>query len=244
MKIAGLETYIVDEGEGEVVLFLHGWGSDHKDFEGSAKTIQQYMRTINIDLWGFGKSSIPPSSWSSDNYVNQLYKLVKKLNLKNFHLVGHSFGGKVAAKFCVQYPTLCKSLILVSTAGLIKKMSFLQKKRVKTYKKLKKLVEEGKMNPEVLESFGSDDYKKSGQTMRKIMVTVVNENCEEDFKNIKIPTLIVWGRQDKTTPLKMGKRVKKLISGSKFVIFNGGHFSHIENFINFNRLCLGFWEDI
>jgi len=244
MKIGLLETYIEDKGQGEVVLFLHGWASDNSDFAGTAKFLEKNMRTVNLDLWGFGKSQEPPSNWSSDDYVQAVFKLVTKLKLQNINLVGHSFGGKVAMKFCVKYPFLCKSLILVDTAGLQKKLSFFQKKRVKRYKKLKILVENGKKDQKVLEQFGSEDYKNSSQNMRQIMVRVVNENCKEDFKKVEVPTLIVWGRQDKTTQLKMGIEINKLINNSKFVIFNGGHFCHIENFAQFNKQCLNFWEEI
>lgn len=244
MKIKLLETYVENYGSGENVLFLHGWGSDHNDFAGTVKVFQKSMRTVNLDLWGFGKSKNPPSNWGSDNYVEAVYELAQKLKLKNIHLVGHSFGGKLAMKFSVKYPELCKSLILVDTAGLQKKLSFFQKNRVKRYKKLKILVQEGKKDSKVLEKFGSEDYKNSSQNMREIMVRVVNENCEDDFKKITIPTLIFWGRQDKTTPLKMGVKLNKLILDSKFVIFNGGHFCHIENFKQFNQQCLNFWEGV
>lgn len=244
MKICNLNTYVEDCGCGEVVLFLHGWGSSHLDFAGTSKIVQRTMRVINIDLWGFGKSEEPCSDFLSDDYADMVYELLKKLKIKKVHLVGHSFGGKIATKLCVKFPDFVKSLILVDSAGLQKKLSFFVKKRMKRYKKLKILVFQGKKDSNVLEKFGSEDYKNSSQTMRKIMVKVVNESCEQDFAKVNVPTLIFWGKKDKDTPLYMGKRINQLIKNSKFVILNGGHFSHIDDFEKFNKLCFEFWRSI
>ena len=59
MEILSLKTFVRDFGSGPAVLFLHGWGSDETDFLGSAKIFSNNMRTILVDLWGFGKSVKP-----------------------------------------------------------------------------------------------------------------------------------------------------------------------------------------
>lgn len=236
--------YFEDCGKGECILFLHGWGSSHADFLGTARTASMCFRTINIDLWGFGKSNLPPDVWGSLEYAKKVVDFLKSKKIKKVHLVGHSFGGKIATKICVNHPNMVKSLILVDSAGIIKRKSLKEKIKIRRYKKLKKLVMLGKKDECVLEKFGSSDYKNSSNIMRKILVKIVNENLESDFKNIKTRTLIVWGKQDKTTPLKMGKKINKLILGSKLVVFNGGHFAHVDNFKEFNNLCFDFWRSI
>ncbi len=239
-----LRTNFVKLGEGQCVVFLHGWGSNLSDFQGSTQLFSRNFCTINLDLWGFGKSEEPPADWNSEHYVLELRSFLKELGVAQAHLVGHSFGGKLAAKFCAQFPENCLSLILVDSAGIPKKLSFLQKKSIKRYKKLKKLAEMGKVDAGVLEKYGSDDWKESSQTMRKIMANVVREDCTQTFKNICVPTLIVWGKNDKITPVAMGYKIHRLISGSRFEVLEGGHFCHIDNFVKFNRLCLEFWGRI
>ena len=59
MKIKNLATFYVEQGEGATVLFLHGWGSSHLDFLGTANVVKNSFRCINLDLWGFGKSEEP-----------------------------------------------------------------------------------------------------------------------------------------------------------------------------------------
>ncbi len=242
MKIKNLATFYVEQGEGASVLFLHGWGSSHLDFLGTANVAKTFFRCINLDLWGFGQSEQPKEVWSTKDYAEAVLDFIDKLKIKSLHVVGHSFGGKIASYLCAKYPKRFKSLTLVDSAGVLQKPSILQKLREKKYKKLKILVQKGKKPEKLLQKFGSDDYKDASVTMRKILVTVIKEDFSPVFKDIKIPTLIIWGSRDKTTPLKMGKRIKQLIINSNFVILNGGHFCHIDSFQKFNQEVLSFWR--
>ncbi len=244
MIVKNLFTYLEEEGCGKPLLFIHGWGSSHLDFQGTAKLASANYRIINVDLWGFGSSEAPIEVWGSEEYADAVLEIVRKLELEDICIVGHSFGGKIASILCSKYPGLFTSLILVDSAGIVKKQSLFLKYRIKRYKKLKKLVECGKRNEKVLDKFGSSDYKNTNIYMRQIMVKVVNENLESVFEKIKVPTLIFWGKKDKDTPLCMGKKINKLIKGSKLIILNGGHFSHIDCFQKFNKLCFDFWRNL
>ena len=242
--MSSLKTNFVQSGIGKNILFLHGWGSDISDFLGSYNHFSKNYHVINLDLWGFGKSETPKEVWGCDDYIKHLYEFVKENHLKNLNLVGHSFGGKLAIKFCNLYPSLCKSLILVDSSGVRKKLSFVKRLKIYRYKKLKELVLQGKKDKMVLEKFGSSDYKNSNGIMKKIMTKVVNEDCENELKSIDIPTLLFWGKQDKDTPLYMAKKMHKQIKNSKLICLNGGHFSHIDNFLEFNKTAQNFWEGI
>ncbi len=243
MKVFGLHTSYKEFGCGDdVVLFLHGWGSDLSDFLGSAKVLSQHVKTICLDLWGFGQSQKPKEILNSFDYANFVFDFLKQKNIKDCHLVGHSFGGKVATALANKHKSFVKSLILVDSAGVLKK-SFKTKLLIQKYKRLKQLVSLGKKDKKVLETFGSQDWKQTSGIMREIMAKVTNENFLDEFKKVSQKTLIVWGKQDKTTPLFMGKQIHKAIKHSKLKIFNGDHFSHIQNFNEFNKLCLDFWRD-
>ena len=102
----------------------------------------------------------------------------------------------------------------------------------------------GKKDKKVLDSFGSSDYKQLDDKMKAIFVKVVNEDLKEDAKQITIPTMIVWGKNDKETPVGMGKKFNKIIKNSRLVILNGGHYCHIENLEQYCDLCMKFWEEL
>lgn len=230
-------------GTGEPVLFLHGWGSDISDFKAVTNIVSQFYKTINIDFWGFGKSDNPKTSLSVEDYADLVYDFINKQKLGTVNIVGHSFGGRVAIKLCTKYPKSCKSLILSDSAGLRKKLTLKQKYLIKRYKKLKIKVNEGLKDKKVLEKFGSDDYKQLNDIMKQTFVKVVNEDLSDDARKISIPTLLVWGKKDKDTPLYMGKTFNKLIKNSKLIILNGGHYCHIENLQEYSKICMQFWEE-
>ena len=243
-KICSLNTNFTSLGSGEVVLFLHGWSSDTSDFEGSAKHFSKFYHVYNLDLWGFGKSEAPKKAWGVEEYAKAIHEFVLKNKLKNINLVGHSFGGKLAVLYAFNYADYIKSLTLVDSAGMKPRFSLKKFLQVKKYKKLKQKVQQGKINESVLKKYGSQDYQNSQGVMREILTKVVNQNVEQQSKNICVPTMIVWGKHDKDTPIYMAKRFHKNINGSELHILNGGHFCHIDCFEEFNFILENFWRSL
>ena len=127
--------------------------------------------------------------------------------------------------------------------GTVVSITIFRKYLIKRYKKLKIKVNEGLKDKKVLEKFGSDDYKQLNDIMKQTFVKVVNEDLSDDASKISIPTLLVWGKKDKDTPLYMGKTFNKLIKNSKLIILNGGHYCHIENLQEYSKICMQFWEE-
>ena len=244
IKVCSLNTNYTRYGQGENVLFLHGWGSSMKDFEGSAKVFSKNYCVINVDLWGFGGSEEPTKVWGTIDYAKALHEFTKKLKLNSFHLVGHSFGGKIAIMFSNLFGSDVKSLTLVDSAGMKRRFSLKNYFKIKRYKHLKKMVENQKVDEQILKKFGSNDYKNSSGIMKQILTKVVNENVEQESKSIKLKTLIVWGKKDKDTPLYMARKIHKNITGSKLCVLDGGHFSHIDCFQEFNIILEQFWRSL
>ena len=77
--------------------------------------------------------------------------------------------------------------------------------------------------------------------MRKILVTVVNENLLPLLSKIKAPTLLIWGDKDTATPLYMGKIMEKEIKDSGLVVFEGaGHYSYLDDYQRFTVILRNF----
>ena len=88
---------------------------------------------------------------------------------------------------------------------------------------------------------GSADYKAASPVMRKILVSVVNEDLEPLLPKIKQSTLLIWGENDTATPLSDGKRMEELIKDSGLVTIKGaGHYSFLEGKFIFNRVICSF----
>ena len=69
-KIDGISVNYIDEGEGEIVLLLHGWGANITLYRSVIDTLKQGRRVIALDMPGFGKTPEPPKPWCVDDYVD------------------------------------------------------------------------------------------------------------------------------------------------------------------------------
>lgn len=217
------------------VLLLHGWGGNLNSFRGvETYLLSQNYSVINMDFPGFGNSQIPPSNYCLDDYVQIVIEMLEFLNLKKINIIAHSFGGRVAIKLASN-TTLVDKMILVDSAGIKPKFSFKTKLRQSHYKLLKILVKK-KIIHKDLSKFGSQDYKALPNDLKPVFVRIINEDLSPLLAQIKCSTLLIWGQNDKSTPLYMAKKIKKNIKDCELIVFkNAGHFSYLENH---DQFCL------
>jgi len=205
-------------GEGRAVVFLHGWQQDKKSFASLVPFLFKKYHLFLLDLPGFGGSEASLAEFNSYDYAEEVTKWLKNQKLKEVVLVGHSFGGKIAAIVACQNPKLVKKLILIATSGIIDKEKF------KNLKKLSPRLIKDFLRP----FFVGRDYKQAGKLL-PIFKTVVKEDFSGVFKKIKVPTLIIWGKDDKELSAENGKKINSMINGSKLEIVEGNHFPFWDN---------------
>jgi len=213
------------------IVFLHGWGADKNSFLWVKNYFQDYS-LLFVDFPGFGESSIPDGNYRLVDYVDELKFLLDEFEIDELVLVGHSFGGRVAIKFCFLYQDDYQKikLCLIDSAGIKPRRGLKYYIKVKTYKRYKKKALFSDKYKTKLEKFGSNDYKNLPAEMRRIFVNVVNEDLTSCAKFIKCKTLIIWGDHDFETPKYMARKLNKLIVKSNLCfISNAGHFSFLDN---------------
>jgi len=218
IDVNGLKIDYWVKGKGKVVLFLHGWSkglSKERYFE-LLEEVAKYRRIVAIDFPGFGESVAPKSVWEVGDYASMVESLVKKMDLGKIILVGHSFGGRVAIRMAVRRKVEIEKMVLIGSAGIERKSL-----------KVRVLAELSKYVPKLLKNIykvGSKDYRESEGIMREIMKKVVSENQEGELSEISCPVSLIWGREDRTTPLWQGELMKSLIKNSKlYVIEEANH---------------------
>ena len=214
-------------GSGENILFLHGWGSG-KSLWGNLLDLSADYHIWCVDLWGFGDTPTPQKVVNSLDYAQGIVDFIENVIKSKVILIGHSFGGKIASIIAAKTKLVSK-LILIASAGAPRRFSLKRYVAKIKYKRAKKKVELGKVSKSYLNRFGSSDYKNSSGIMRAILVECVNENIVKLAFKIKVPTLLVWGRQDSTTPLYMAKTMRKAIKNSSLVVVRGGHFCFLDS---------------
>lgn len=254
IEIEGLRIVYEDSGrpEGKPVVILHGWGCNHATVRSIAACLDDGMRVISVDLPGHGKSEEPKEIWGSDDFATVILKLIENLKLEKPSLIGHSFGGRtiiaMASKFS---PELFNKVILVDSAGITPKRSLKYYYKVYSYKTFKKIAlflfgdEKGRqMIEKSLKKKGSADYQAASPKMRAIMSKCVNEDLKKRLSDIKIPTLLIWGENDTSTPLSDAKLMEKAIPDAGLVSFpDCGHYSFLDNPLGFKAVVREFFKE-
>jgi len=110
-----MDLFYREVGDGFPLVVLHGLYGSSDNWVSIAKQLGFKYRVILVDQRNHGNSPHSQSHTYSD-LANDLYDLVRGLNFKEFHLIGHSMGGRVAMLFQTLYPNLVKSLIVVDIA--------------------------------------------------------------------------------------------------------------------------------
>ena len=244
-----LNINYIEKGEGDLVVLLHGWGSNITLFDSMINLLSLKYKVVAMDMPGFGESEEPKEPWDVDGYVDFVLEFLKKYDFKKVTLLGHSFGGRVIIKLCSrELPFEVEKVILVDSAGVKPEKTASQKFKQSVYKATKKIYSSdafSKLFPDALENLrrrnGSADYNAASPIMRQTLVKVVNEDLCHLMPKIKAPTLLFWGEKDTATPLSDAKRMEKLIPDAGLVTVAGaGHYSFLENMPLFVRVLESF----
>jgi pimeloyl-ACP methyl ester carboxylesterase len=235
--VRGIETNYKIGGEEENLLILHGWNGSSDSWRKIIEILEIKYKVICPDFPGFGKTKIPEKAWDLNDFVEWLEEFTEKLNLKEFFLLGHSFGGRVAIRFSISYSEKVKKLILVSSAG-IKPEWGLKEKIIFQISKIGNAIfsknhffrfRDGARNL-FYRIARIKDYSKAKGVMRETMKKIVEEDLLPELPKIKTETLILWGEKDKIIPLKYAYLFKEKIKNSKLKILPKiGHSPHLED---------------
>ena len=207
------------------IIYLHGWGQNIEMMMPIAKPFIKKDNVLIIDLPGFGLSSEPTYEWELNDYADMVYELSKKLKMKNPILIGHSFGGKISICYALKYDV--KKLVLLASPYKkgIKKTSL----KVKMLKAMKKVPGLRKLENYVKKHVGSTDYRNASVMMRNILVKHVNTDLTEEVKNIKCPTVLIWGTNDEEAKYEDALELEKLIPNAGLVTYEGcTHYAYLE----------------
>lgn len=234
----GVRMHYRVSGHGQPILLMHGWGCRADTLASvEAVVLRAGCKVYNVDFPGFGSSSEPPFTWGVEHYTSLIEKLIRKENIQNPTLLGHSFGGRVAILYASKHPSEVRRLVLVDAAGIKPRRSlrfYLKVYSFKAGKLLTKLFLSKEAAQRRIDAMrarrGSSDYAGASPMMRSILSKVVNQDLKSRLPLIKAPTLLIWGEADTATPLADAKTMLRLIPDAGLVSFPGcGHYSFLDN---------------
>ena len=222
--IKNLKTRYKVFGEGKPFLILHGWNSKADSWDKTAQIISKKgIKVIIPDLPGFGKTEKPKTIWNLDNYCDFVKEFVNYLNIDNFYLLGHSFGGSVAIKLSFKMPV--KKLFLAASSSIRKKNA--KNKILLFFSKIFKVFSFMPLYPLARKAFykyivRKSDYAYTEGTMKGTFLNIIGEDLFPVLHSIKTPVVIIWGDKDSITLIENAYLMHKEIANSKLVIIPGG----------------------
>lgn len=271
VEVNSFKIAYTDEGDSkDVLLFIHGLGSYLKAWDRNIPELKNHFRCIALDLPGYGKSSKQIHSGRVSFYVEIINEFIKKLNLQNVSLVGHSMGGQIVSAYVIKYPAQITKLILVAPAGFeyfnadeseIIKMIISPDLIFKTSNNQIRLnynsnffnmpIEAEEMIADRITIKDDEDFYAHCTVVSNSLLGLLNEPVFDHLALITIPTLIFFGKEDllipnrsihQTTTEEVAILGSSKIKNSKLILLNEcGHFLQYEKPDQFNSSVISFF---
>jgi pimeloyl-ACP methyl ester carboxylesterase len=238
-------------GRGEPLVLIHGLGEVKEGWQHQYELADQYELIIP-DLRGHGECT-RSDGISIPNFAADVISLLNELNIETAHILGLSMGGAVAQEIYRQSPSLCRSLMLVSTfhffpeklKGLLfenRKAKFDSVTASGNEKEYLSRMALYSWNKETVEKF-NQLFKPKHETFIKSLKTCLEVNNRSLLPKITVPTLIIGGQYDSVLPVWIQACMHKLIPHSEFIIMrNTGHLAKLEAKDRFNTLLRRFLD--
>lgn len=236
-------------------VILQGWGTKLELYDGMAAVLAEEYRVLQFDLPGFGGSTEPREAWAVEDYMSFFVKLAQTMGLQRVSLIGHSYGGRIIIRLAERMhkkdlPFTIEKIALVDSAGIVPEKTPEQLKKIRRYKRWKKLADTKlarALFPDLIETWksrqGSEDYRNASPMMRQCLVKAVNQDLREYLPMIPVDTLLVWGDQDTATPLSDAQLMEKMIPQAGLAVIKGaGHFCFIERPAVFNAILQAYFS--
>ncbi len=254
---SGIRWHYDVEGEGEHLLFIHGWGVDKRIWRQQSKFFSRYYRVMTVDLPGHGKSSWEKATL--EHIVRDLKSILEKTGFRDVNVVGSSLGGLVALKLYELFPDGIRRIIFVGAMpkfaktkdyphGLdVNRMRTLNAKCLTDYPSIVNVFFRSLFTPHERRSRRVRWIQKfrrrqpGGVPVRRALVEYLDileqEDLTEVLKGMQIPTQFINGKEDEICTKETVAFLKKLSPQSRFDFFEKcGHFPFLSQPREFNRV--------
>ena len=250
VSMESMRIHYKDTGpkEAPVLLLLHGFGSSLQTWDVWAEKLDKKYRVIRLDLPGFGLTGPSPSDdYSELNDLNTVTRFVDSLGITDLSVVGHSMGGKIAWTFAAAHPERVKALVLMAPDGFPQAEAIGTKPYampaimgVMKYSLPKYFVRKS-IEPAFVDLNELDDQLVNryhdmlrAPGVRAAILARANQTIYTDpvprLKQIKAPTLLIWGDEDKMIPSSNAKSYAAVLENSETVLIPKlGHLLHEEH---------------
>ncbi len=240
----GLRYVYLEGGQGAPLLLLHGFGANKDNFTRVAKYLTPHFRVIIPDHAGFGESAKPPQAdYGPRAQAERLRTFARALGVSKLHLGGNSMGGHIALTYAALYPNEVESLWLLSAAGVWSAPPSELRKRMTDTGENPLLVQDEDdfaqlvamvtakplMIPRPFLDVVAQERIKNYALEERVFKQLAADSVEERIRGLAVPTLIVWGQQDRVLHPGTAGILQMLLIKSEVVMMQGvGHVPMLE----------------
>jgi non-heme chloroperoxidase len=244
---SNIELYYEDHGKGQPIILIHGYPLSGASWEKQVPALLNAgHRVITYDRRGFGKSSQPTTGYNYDTFAEDLHKLITRLELRDFALVGFSMGGGEVARYIGKYGSrgVSKAVILSGVPPyLLKTPDNPEGVDQSVFDGLAKAIVADRyaffteffknfyntdvlLNKRVSEQAVQASWNVaafSSATASLACMPTWHEDFRKDLSKIDVPALVLHGDADRILPITAaGQRTGKLIKGARLVVVKDG----------------------
>ncbi|KRW58448.1 alpha/beta fold hydrolase [Pseudomonas sp. TTU2014-080ASC] len=258
---SGLRLHYLDEGQGPVLLWMHGSGpgaSGFSNFKGNYPlfTAAGY-RNIVLDLPGFGRSDKPDDGmYDLDFFVSTLQAFTQAVGISRCTLIGNSLGGAIALGLTLANPELAEKLILLAPGGVEERETYFKMSGILRMvslfgagpigmEEMRSMMSLQLFDPSILpEELLAERVAVAQLQPKNLFSTMMIPNMESRLGEIRCPILTFWGSNDNFNPVGGAQRIIDGASNARALILNRcGHWVQVEHRDLFNRTCLDFLQN-
>jgi pimeloyl-ACP methyl ester carboxylesterase len=242
----GVRVRTVDVGQGPAVVLIHGFASSLETWSDVIPALEPTHRVLALDLMGFGWSDRPDADYSPDAEAKLVRALLDERGIERAALVAHSWGASVALALALESPERVTRLALYD--------AFVYDDQLNTFFRMARVSGLGealfalwyKARPEDKLALAFYEPERISQpfvdaveaalerpgTTAAALAAVRGQRfleLEPHYREVEVPALILWGRDDRVTPLSVGERLSKELPNARLVVYpRCGHFPTIE----------------
>jgi 3-oxoadipate enol-lactonase len=229
------------------IVLLHGLLFDGGMWRGQIEPLSALGRVVVIDGPGAGKSE-PPPRFMLEEHADALFDAWGELGIDKAIIVGLSWGGMVGMRFALQHPTRVSGLALLDSSAETHPLA--ERVRYRAFLALYKRAgfplslyqrevapkmfgpRTRRTRPELVERsyHHTMGFNRDGLAKSSLAVMIHRKNILEKISAIRVPTLVIVGRDDEATPLEKSENIARSIPGAELVVLDDvGHMSAIED---------------
>jgi pimeloyl-ACP methyl ester carboxylesterase len=240
IKIHGHRIYYEESGAGEPLVLVHGWSGSSFDWRLVVPILAERYRVLALDQIGFGRSDKPRIHYTIENFVEYLDEFIGLVGSGQVHLAGNSMGGHIVCEYALSYPAKARSLILIDAAGVRANLPFffrlarvpkllewiLSMTSAESFRRFmesrgpyynRQIITEELVRGHMQSFLSKEGIHAAADSLRRNIGVIF---VEDRLGELKIPVLILWGKDDSTLPVSMSYTFHRKIKGSKLVILD------------------------